>query len=84
MLTKNLWIQANLVNGSLGLVTTIMYNACCKLPDLPNYVVFNLHYYIGPPWDPQNPRYIPILAITQGNETPIQLTMAWEITIHKA
>lgn len=67
MLTTNLWIQTGLVNGSLGVVIAIVYNAHCKTPDPPDYVVVHFQNYIGPPLDPKKPRDILIPAITQGS-----------------
>ena len=84
MLTTNLWIQTSLVNGSIGQVHSIVYDIISSPPNLPKYVVVKFDNYIGPPWDAQNPKTIPITTITRGSHTKIPLTMAWAITIHKS
>lgn len=84
MLIANLWIEDGLVNGSLGQIKMIVYDAGSKPPDLPKYVVVLFQHYTGPPWHAANPKYVPIPPITRGNRTRIPLTMAWGITIHKS
>ena len=39
MLTANLWVQAGLVNGSLGKVIHIAYNSNEQPPTLPSFFV---------------------------------------------
>lgn len=84
MLIANLWIEVGLVNGALGQIKMIVYDAGSKPPDLPKYVVVLFQHYTGPSWDPTNPKHVPISPITRGNCTQIPLTMAWGITIHKS
>lgn len=84
MLTTNLWTQAGLVNGSLGQITSIIYDTNSNPPNLPKYDVVNFKNYIGPAWDTHNPNNVPITPITQGNSTQLPLAMAWAITIHKS
>ena len=60
MLTTNLWIDAGLVNGSLGVVKDIVYAIDCKPPLFPSYVTVEFNSYIDPPWDPNSPKTIPI------------------------
>ncbi|XP_059075180.1 uncharacterized protein LOC131875163 [Cryptomeria japonica] len=83
MLIANLWIEVGLVNGSLGQIKMIVYDAGSKPPDLPKYVVVLFQHYTGPPWDAANLKYVPIPPITRGNHTHIPLAMAWGISIHK-
>jgi ATP-dependent exoDNAse (exonuclease V) alpha subunit len=84
MLTCNLWIQAGLVNGALGLVTQISYTEGVNPPSLPTYVIVEFDTYISPPWDDINPQKIPIPPIKRGNKKQIPLKMAWGLTIHKS
>ena len=51
MLTANLWVQARLVNGSLGKVIDIVYKSNEQPPSLPSFVVVEFLYYKGPLWD---------------------------------
>ncbi|XP_059067718.1 uncharacterized protein LOC131858481 [Cryptomeria japonica] len=83
MLIANLWIQAGLVNGSLGQIKSI-YDTNSKPPDLPKYVVVEFEHYTGPHWDSTNPKFVPIPPITQGSRTQLPLAMAWAIAIHKS
>ena len=84
MLTPNLWVQAGLINGSLGKVIVIVYNSNEQPPSLPYFVVFEFLYYKGPLWDSLNPTYVPISPITRGSRRKLPLRMAWGLTIHKA
>ncbi|XP_057864414.2 ATP-dependent DNA helicase pfh1-like [Cryptomeria japonica] len=82
MLIANLWIQASLVNGSLGQIKSIVYDTNFKPLDLPKYIVVQLEHYIGPPWDSTNAKFVPIPPITRVSRTQFPLAMAWAITIH--
>lgn len=64
MLTTNIWVAAGLVNGLLSLVKAIVYAMGAKLPQIPEYVVVDFQNYIGPAWDQENSRFIPIIPIT--------------------
>ena len=84
MLTTNLWVQARLVNDSLGKVIDIVYNSNEQPPSLPSFVVVEFLHYKGPLWDASNPTYVPIPPITKGSRRKLPLSMAWGLTIHKA
>ncbi|XP_057861149.2 uncharacterized protein LOC131069656 [Cryptomeria japonica] len=84
MLIANLWIQASLVNGSLGQIRSIIYDTDSRPPDLPKYVVVEFKNYSGPHWDNANPKFVPIPPITRGSRTQLPLAMAWALTIHKS
>jgi len=84
ILTSNLWVEAGLVNGSLGKVISISYASHCKPLELPSFVVIDFLHYKGPPWDVYNPQYVPIPLITRGSRRQLPLRMAWDLTIHKA
>ena len=84
ILTSNLWVQAGLVNDSLGKVIGIVYNSNEQPPNLPSFVVIEFLYYKGPLWDVLNPTYVPISPITRGSHRKLPLHMAWGLIIHKA
>ena len=84
MLIANLWVQARLVNGSLGKFIDIAYKSNEQPPSLPSFVVVEFLYYKGPLWDVLNPTYVPISPITRGSRRQLPLRMAWGLTIHKA
>ena len=66
MLTANLWVQAGLVNDSLGKVIDIVYNSNEQPPTLPSFVVVKFLHYKGDLWATSNPTYVPISPITIG------------------
>ena len=84
MLTANLWVQAGLVNDSLGKFIDIVYNSNEQPPSLPCFVVVEFLYYKGPLWDVLNPTYVPISSISSGSHRQLPLRMVWGLTIHKA
>ena len=73
MLTANLWVEAGLVNGSLGKLIHIVYKSNEKPPTLASFVVVKFLHYKGPLWDASNPTYVPISAITRGSHRQIPL-----------
>ncbi|XP_057817259.2 uncharacterized protein LOC131030442 [Cryptomeria japonica] len=84
MLSANLWVETGLVNGALGQVKEIVYNAGERPPELPLFVVVQFKKYIGPVWDQHNPKNIPLIPISRGLRRQIPLKMAWALTIHKS
>jgi ATP-dependent DNA helicase PIF1 len=84
MLTSNLWTNARLVNGALGVVEHIVYNPTTSPPEPPTYVLVRFDNYVGVPWDELFPHTIPIIPIERGNNRQIPLRLAWGLTIHKS
>ena len=60
MLTKNLWIEVGLVNGSLGYIKNIVYKLGTAPPEPPAYVTVEFDNYSGVPFDDHHPKIIPI------------------------
>ena len=83
ILTCNLWVEAGLVNETLGKVVSIFYAPGSKPPQLPSFVVVDFFQDKGSPWDAFNPYYVPLPPITRGSGKQIPLRMAWGLTIHK-
>ena len=84
MLTSNLWIDAGLFNGALGVIQQIVYNPESSLPEPPTYVLVRFYNYLGVPWDESFPQVVPITSIERGNKKQLQLKLAWGLTIHKS
>jgi len=93
MLTRNLWIQKGLCNGSMGYVTDIVYKEQHKPPSLPICIIVQFDNYTGPSFSKTIPRLVPIVpvistaadSIGQNLERQqIPLKLAWAITIHKS
>ena len=51
MLTTNIWIEARLINGTIGEITYIVYRTDTKPPNMSMYVVIHFENYNGPPWN---------------------------------
>ena len=94
MLTRNLWKEAGLVNGSIGFVHKIVYKPG-KSPcneDLPELVYCRFEEYQGPPLFNEYPKVVPIgpqMATWMDGKTScsrkqIPLVPAYSITIHKS
>jgi hypothetical protein len=84
MLTSNLWTNAGLVNGALGVVEQIVYNPGISPPEPPTYILVRFDNYVGVPWDEAFPQTVPIIPIERGKERQIPLRLAWGLTIHKS
>ena len=93
MLTRNLWTDAGLCNGAIGVVKDIVYNNACSPPVLPVAVVVQLdESYIGPSIFTDSPRCVPIVPVTSNSDIlgssyerqQLPLKLAWSITIHKS
>lgn len=69
ILISNLWVEAGLINGSLGKVVAISYVSGSRLPELPSFVVVDFIHYKGPPWDISHPNYVPMSLGTRGSRT---------------
>ena len=92
MLRSNLWVSAGLTNGSLGTVHDVLYepNSSALPPALPVAVCVDFTGYLGPFWDSNHPKVVPIAPITAKwlhagatySRTQIPLALAHAVTIH--
>jgi ATP-dependent DNA helicase PIF1 len=94
MLTANLWIEAGLVNGSMGTVQDILFKEDQGPPFLPIAVLISFENYKGPTITSlEGIEVVPITPIRrtwEGNsgiicsclQVPVRLT--WAITVHKS
>ena len=93
MLTRNLWTEAGLCNGAIGIVKDIVYMTGCSPPALPVAVIVQFDdNYIGPSISEDLPRCVPIIPVTSNSDTlgsayerqQLPLRLAWSIPIHKS
>ncbi|GFH54205.1 hypothetical protein CTEN210_10681 [Chaetoceros tenuissimus] len=95
-LTQNKWAIKGLFNGSLGTVVDVRFEKGCSplLGDLPLFVIVDFDNYIGPPWDKDNPTYVPIpMHVKKEDRTKgnckccqiefVPLEIAFARTLHK-
>ena len=59
-------VHIGLINGLIEQIKEIAYENDSKPPKFSKYVV-EFEKYSVPPWDIQNPKYIPIAMIVRGN-----------------
>ena len=91
MLTSNLWQQAGLCNGAIGIVKDILFAQSQKPPSLPISVLVEFPKYTGPPFIAEHPKYVPIPPITfewttnkRHSRKQIPLRLCYAMTIHKS
>ena len=93
MSTRNLWIEAGLCNGAIGIVKHIVYTNDGSLPALPISVIVQFdESYIGPSISDHIPRCVPIVPLASTSDTlgsgyerqQLPLRLAWSITIDKS
>jgi len=99
MLTKNLWGENGLVNGSMGTVRDIFWREGANTAvDQPYGMMVEFDGYTGPTWSPvsdapgQQSRWVPIFAATarfnfKGADcarTMFPLRLCYAITVHKS
>ena len=89
-LTSNLWTASGLVNGSIGVVHSIIYDKNEKPPQLPKAIIATFAGYIGPSFlgIKNSVPIVPVRRtwISQGRErscTQLPLIPGYALTIHK-
>lgn len=93
MLTWNLWIESGLANGSIGVVTDIIW-ATGRDPYVAMPSVLHVRYdnYSGPDFPGCGPKVIPIYPVTRpfdykgvaSTRTQCPLRLAYAITVYKS
>ena len=92
MLTSNLSVSFGLFNGSMGVVTDIIYLEGRSPKDsLPDVVMVNFSKYTGKPFLEDDPKVVPIVPVERVvdcfchgcRRKQIPLRLGWGTTIHK-
>lgn len=84
MLTSNLWIEADLVNGDLGYVEEIVYEIGSRTRQLPLYVMVTFGPYPSFPFNNEHPKILPVSAMQRDSTMQMWLRLAWVLTIDKS
>ena len=93
MLTRNLWTEAGLCNGSMGIVKDIIYEDVDSPPALPIAIVVQFdENYTGPSCCSNVPNCVPIPPVISTSDSlrscyerqQFPLRLSWSITIHKS
>ena len=93
MLTRNLWTEKGLCNGSMDTISDIIYERGDKPPALPVAIMIQFdNTYTGPSFCSDKARCVPIIAeanesdsygaLYERHQLPVKLS--WAITIHKS
>ncbi len=90
MLTANIWTQAGLVNGSMGIIQDILFEEQGP-PFLLIAVFISFKKYEGPTIsNSEGVKVVPIVPIKQtwegknGTQLQVPIRLAWVITVHKS
>ena len=96
VLTKNLWINAGLVNGAKGTVRAIVYEEGKSIGTIPETIFVEFYEFRGTPdqqmFGPGRHNWIPINPLTMHHPCPgslihrtqFPLRLAYAMTIHKS
>ena len=92
MLTKNLWVQRGLCNGSIGTVEHVIFGENDCPPSLPLAVLVRFDRYTGPSFSPKFRNCVPIapfIAYADGDNQSLErqqlpLKLCYAMTIHKS
>jgi len=93
MLTRNLWTEAGLCNGTMGTVKDIIFSENHSSPMLPIAIIIQFDKdYIGPSFCKDTPNCVPIYPVTSSSNSfgnnlermQFPLRLAWSMTIHKS
>ena len=96
MLTRNLWTEKGLCNGTMGVVREVIFKDQDLPPALPVAIIVQFNAYTGPTFGPayqiDHEHYVPIVPITSQSDIhgsaferqQFPLKLCWAITIHKS
>ena len=93
ILTRNLWTDTGLRNGTMSTVKDLLYSNGTTPPSLPVAIVVQFDQtYIGPSICPDTPNCVPITPVISTSDTlgsayerqQFPLRLAWSITKHKS
>ena len=92
MLTTNLWTEAGLSNGSMGMIHDMSWDVGLDISSMPSVILVKFDGYIGPGFPDCGDKIIPVYPVTRQFEfkgvscsrTQFPLRLAYAITVHKS
>ncbi len=93
MLTTNMATHYGLVNGSSGIIKSIIYENDAAPPNLPKCILVEFECYSGPAFLEDMPKVVPILPLKRSwssagsrvcSRTQFPFQLGWALTIHKS
>lgn len=90
-LTSNLWTQAGLTNGAVGVVHSIIYEENVKPPAVPTAIIATFNNYVGPSYLSQVPKSVPICPVKREwfsnkqhcTRLMLPIILGYALSIHK-
>ena len=92
MLTRNLWTEAGLCNGTMGTVKDVIFSENYTSPMLPIAIIIQFDNDYMPSFCKDTPNCVPIYPVTSSSNSlgnslervQFPLRLAWSMTIHKS
>ncbi len=94
IITKNIWPEAGLINGTFGTIWEVIYAKNTAPPDLPIALLVQIPSFRGKSFIDEVPNIVPIVPVTSKfqfgeqeldcTRTQLPVMLAYALTVHKA